>query len=42
MAESAHANADNLQKLAETQRTWMTRVPATVSEAQASGFAGGC
>jgi transposase len=35
-AESALYNADNLQKLAETQLQWITRVPATVSAAQAA------
>lgn len=36
MADSALSTADHLQKLAETQITWMTRVPATLSEAQAA------
>ncbi len=36
MADSALSNADNLQKLAETHIKWMTRVPATLSEAQAA------
>ena len=36
VADSALYNADNLQKLAETHIKWMTRVPATLSEAQAA------
>ncbi len=36
VADSALSTADNLQKLAETQIKWMTRVPATLSEAQAA------
>jgi transposase len=36
VADSALYTADNLQKLAETQIKWMTRVPATVSDAQAA------
>ena len=35
MADSALYSADNLQKLSETQIKWVTRVPATVHEAQA-------
>ena len=35
VADSALYSADNLQKLAETQMKWSTRVPATLSEAQA-------
>jgi transposase len=31
VADSALSTADNLQKLAETQIKWITRVPATVS-----------
>jgi transposase len=34
VAESALSSADNLQQLAHTRLTWMTRVPATVREAQ--------
>ena len=34
VADSALYRDDNLQKLAETHRPWMTRVPATVHEAQ--------
>ena len=34
-ADSALYSADNLQKLAETQLKWITRVPATLGEAQA-------
>jgi transposase len=34
VADSALYNADNLQKLAATQMKWITRVPATLSEAQ--------
>ena len=34
VADSALYNADNLQKLAETSLTWITRVPATLTEAQ--------
>jgi transposase len=36
VADSALYTADNLQKLAETQIKWITRVPATVSDAQAA------
>jgi transposase len=36
VADSALYTADNLQKLAETHIKWMTRVPATLSEAQAA------
>jgi transposase len=35
VADSALYSADNLQKLAETQMQWITRVPATLGEAQA-------
>src|SRR5262245_54989388 len=35
VADSALYSADNLQKLAETQLQWITRVPATLAEAQA-------
>src|SRR5712692_3050182 len=35
VADSALYSADNLQKLAETRMKWMTRVPATLGEAQA-------
>ncbi len=35
VADSALYSADNLQKLAETQLKWITRVPATLGEAQA-------
>jgi transposase len=35
VADSALYSAENLQKLAETRTTWITRVPATLSEAQA-------
>jgi len=35
VADSALYSADNLQKLSETQIKWITRVPATVHEAQA-------
>ena len=35
MADSALYSAENLQKLAETSLKWITRVPATLSEAQA-------
>ena len=35
VADSALYSAENLQKLAETQTQWITRVPATLSEAQA-------
>ena len=34
VADSALYSADNLQKLAETQMKWITRVPATVTEAK--------
>ena len=33
-ADSALYNADNLQKLADTSLKWITRVPATLTEAQ--------
>jgi transposase len=36
VADSALYSDDNLQKLAETHLKWMTRVPATFSEAQAA------
>jgi transposase len=36
VADSALYNADNLQQLAETTVKWMTRVPATLGEAQAA------
>jgi transposase len=36
VADSALYNEDNLQKLAETTVKWMTRVPATLGEAQAA------
>src|SRR5215475_13046843 len=35
VADSALYSADNLHKLAETQMKWITRVPATLGEAQA-------
>src|SRR5437867_5468699 len=35
VADSALYSAENLQKLAETRTKWITRVPATLSEAQA-------
>jgi transposase len=35
VADSALYSAENLQKLADTRTKWITRVPATVSEAQA-------
>jgi transposase len=35
VADSALYSADNLQKLAETPLQWITRVPATLAEAQA-------
>jgi transposase len=35
VADSALYSAENLQKLVETQTKWITRVPATLSEAQA-------
>jgi transposase len=35
VADSALYSAENLQKLAHTQLKWLTRVPATLSEAQA-------
>jgi transposase len=35
VADSALSSAENLQKLAETSLTWITRVPATWHEAQA-------
>jgi transposase len=34
VADSALYSADNLQKLAETQMKWITRVPATLTEAK--------
>jgi transposase len=34
VADSALYSADNLQKLAQTRMKWITRVPATLSEAQ--------
>jgi len=34
VADSALYNADNLQKLADTSRAWITRGPATLTEAQ--------
>ena len=34
VADSALYNADNLHKLADTSPTWITRVPATLTEAQ--------
>src|SRR5687767_11080034 len=34
VADSALYSADNLQKLADTSITWITRVPATLTEAQ--------
>jgi transposase len=34
VADSALYNAENLQKLAETSLKWITRVPATLTEAQ--------
>jgi transposase len=36
VADSALYSADNLQKLAQTRMRWITRVPATLSEAQAA------
>jgi transposase len=36
VADSALYSAENLQKLAETHMKWITRVPATLSEAQAA------
>jgi transposase len=36
VADGALYSADNLQKLSETQMKWITRVPATLSEAQAT------
>jgi len=36
VADSALDSDENLQKLAETQIKWITRVPATLSEAQAA------
>jgi transposase len=36
VAARALSNADNLQQLVETHITWLTRVPATLSEAQAA------
>jgi transposase len=36
VADSALYSAENLQQLAETHMKWITRVPATVSEAQAA------
>ena len=35
VADSALYSAENLQKLAETRLKWITRVPATLREAQA-------
>jgi transposase len=35
VADSALYSAENLQKLADTRTKWITRVPATLSEAQA-------
>jgi len=35
VADRALSRAENLQKLAETRTKWITRVPATVNEAQA-------
>ena len=35
VADSALYSAENLQKLADTSLKWITRVPATLSEAQA-------
>lgn len=35
MADSALYNADHLQTLSQTRLKWITRVPATVHEAQA-------
>ena len=34
VADSALYSAENLQKLAETRLKWITRVPATLREAQ--------
>src|SRR5215510_1210185 len=34
VADSARYSAENLQKLAETSLKWITRVPATLTEAQ--------
>ena len=34
VADSALYSEDNLQKLAATHMTWITRVPATLNEAQ--------
>src|SRR5262249_12209518 len=36
VADSALYSADNLQKLAQTRMKWITRVPATLREAQAA------
>ena len=36
VADSALYSEANLQKLAQTQMKWITRVPATVSDAQAA------
>ena len=36
MADSALYNEENLQQLTHTPSKWITRVPATVSEAQAA------
>ena len=36
VADSALSREDNLQKLSETRLKWITRVPATLSEAQAA------
>jgi transposase len=35
VADSALSSAENLHKLADTSRKWITRVPATLHEAQA-------
>jgi len=34
VADSALYSEENLQKLADTETTWCTRVPATLTEAQ--------
>jgi transposase len=36
VADSALYRANNLQKLAQTQMRWITRIPARLSEAQAA------
>jgi len=36
VADSALCSEDNLAKLSQTQMKWRTRVPATLSEAQAA------